>query len=225
MGDQKELDHEFKPSAANPAKDPPGRPKKCRGGFTRAARKAARPFYSVGSIREITTGSALTDDLLRAAGIRLHRPLSDSERSLVAKRVLKLREFQRLREQGFTAAKAAKAVKVSSVTLWRWADRIVPIRQQCGRASFAELLNVPPRLVEKVKRLQFGGLTNANAWRYAAQDPRCPSDLALHLKCAKNIAPSLLALSRLKRAGVNATILSAGSFSATVLEQNATGKA
>jgi hypothetical protein len=125
--------------------------------------------------------------------------LTRSQRRETERRERILEAFDSLVAKGLTREAAARELRVGYATIWRWKNRrILPLTANCGRKSIAQELNPPAALLALVRQLQLGGKSNADAWREAAADPRCPSALHDYLK-AGHVAPSLLAATRLKR--------------------------
>src|SRR4051812_49288205 len=62
--------------------------------------------------------------------------LTKSEAEEVERRRQLLERFTILRARGFTAAQAAKKVRVSEQSLWRWKRILIePLTHRCGRKS------------------------------------------------------------------------------------------
>jgi hypothetical protein len=132
----------------------------------------------------------------------------------VNRRVRLMESFQELTRRGLTKEQAARKLRIGETTLWRYRKRIEPLTVNCGRKSIVEKLNPPAAILRAVRRLQVAGLSNADAWRAVAEDPRCPTELAKYLRSTGNISRSLLAATRLTRR--KATVIEGPEF--TVIE-------
>lgn len=121
-----------------------------------------------------------------------------------------LTKFEGLLAGGMSQAQAAKKMRQSLVTLWRWRKCVVPA---CipGRTPAFSLANVPESIIKRVQRLQVGGMGNANAWRAVANEKACPEMLRKFLKSARTIPASFLKASRLNRQTV--TLIKGRGFS------------
>jgi hypothetical protein len=137
--------------------------------------------------------------------------LTKREAAEVERRRELLDRFTILRARGFTAAQAAKKVRASQQSLWRWKRiRIEPITHRCGRKSMFNALGITSAVIEKVQRLQLAGRGNAAAWKAFALDPDCPAKLKTFLKGKRNVARSLLKASALRSQRV--TLLQGAGF-------------
>jgi hypothetical protein len=128
----------------------------------------------------------------------------------IRRRQRKLSAFNRLVAAGFSQMQAAKRIRVSLPSLWRWQHRLEPQTGNCGRTSILEHLAVPAFILERVRRLQLAGRANAAAWQQIANDSDCPDQLAQFLRQARSIPPSFLRATRLER--IKATAIRASGF-------------
>jgi len=141
-------------------------------------------------------------------------PLSDSltrsQRIAVERRQKILNLVASLEAQGWTQGRAAKVVKVSVPTLWRWQRRIIPRFDKCGGTSVFNQFKISPALIAKVQRLHLAGETNEKAWRAVAGDRACPKDLAAFLRLTPRIPARFIEASRIKK--IQATVLIGSGF-------------
>jgi hypothetical protein len=122
-----------------------------------------------------------------------------------------LRAFDALVAEGKTRAAAAKQLRVGAATIWRWQKLgVIPGFSNCGRKSDFAAFNVPEHLLGTVRRLQLTGMTNAAAWKAAADLPHCPPAIAGYLKSRDTVPPSFLRATRLARR--TATVIESGEF-------------
>ncbi len=158
------------------------------------------------SIRSTSSsGGAGLDDNFNSS------PLTRSQRLAVEQRQNVLKRFDELLAQGKSRAEAAKELRLSVTTLWRWSScRIVPATNLCGRPSALEKFNPPAEVLARVRQLQLTGKGNAAAWRTVTEDPICPPKLASHLRNAKTVSASLLAATKVTRR--KATVLECAEF-------------
>jgi hypothetical protein len=117
----------------------------------------------------------------------------------IRRRIGIIEKFNQLRAAGMSKAGAARELRKSYVTLWRWAKRIEPANAQSGARSILNKMAVPAAVLDRVQRLQAAGAGNATAWRAVATEPVCPPTLAKFLREARNIPPSLLSATRLEK--------------------------
>lgn len=108
-------------------------------------------------------------------------------------------DWRRLIGEGMSKEAAAKALRQSSVTLWRWSRRLLPNTFRCGQHSAFEKFNVPLQVISRVQRLCVAGMKQEQAWRSVAKEKFCPPALAEYLSHAPKIPPSFLKASRLSR--------------------------
>jgi hypothetical protein len=107
-----------------------------------------------------------------------------------------LAEFDLLLAQGINKTTAAKQLRQSFTTLWRWRKRVMPLVSPGVKSSFARFA-VRPSTVARVQRLQLAGMGNATAWRRVATERITPPALRDFLISTKSIPPSFLKASRL----------------------------
>ena len=113
-----------------------------------------------------------------------------------------LQTFDALCANGLSRAAAAAELHLSCATLWRWKRRLAPRTHFSGRPSALELLSIPDKVLDSVRRLQLSGCGNAKAWRLMAERLDCPANLAAFLRGARTIPPSFLRATRLVRRSV-----------------------
>jgi hypothetical protein len=135
--------------------------------------------------------------------------VSKRERTIQTRRDL-IFAFDTLRRSGWTAYRAARELRTSEPSIWRWRRRIEPLVHLCGRKSIIKKLCVPHGAIQAVQWLQASGMGAAKAFREFANDPRCPPALAEYLRRTANIPPSLLRAVRVRKR--KATILECESF-------------
>jgi len=126
--------------------------------------------------------------------------LTRSERLVMEQRIETLKRFQALMDSGMSQAAAARELRVSVPTIWRWSKHgVAPRFSRCGRKSLLNLLNPPAQVFRRVRELQLAGKSNAAAWKAVAEEPVCPPSLAQYLRGCKTIAARLLAATKLIR--------------------------
>src|SRR6185437_12963869 len=86
----------------------------------------------------------------------------------VKRRVQILESFEALTQRGMSQAEAARELRISSTTLWRYRKRLEPLTMNCGRKSALEQFDPPARILRAVRQLQLGGKSNVDAWRAVA---------------------------------------------------------
>jgi len=134
-------------------------------------------------------------------------PRQTSAQRELARRAHLLHRFERLVANGASKEEAAKKVRVSQATLWRWRQRLneggrealAPQTHKCGRNSAAELLPITPQIIDTVQRLAFVRKSPDAAWREYAERPDCPSEIADYIRSVKTLPPSLRDLARLHK--------------------------
>jgi hypothetical protein len=107
-----------------------------------------------------------------------------------AKRKRILEEFGDLLSAGLTRGDAARKLRVSLTSLWRWQQRIMPGTDRCGRKSDYTKLFVPPGIVAAVQKLRAAGMGSDAAWRAVAKSAVCPRPLAIFIKSKRSLPPS-----------------------------------
>ena len=111
-----------------------------------------------------------------------------------------LSSFGDLCARGVASAAAARLLKVSRVSIWRWKRRPIPRTDLCGRKPDLALPIVPPWAFRTVQQIQASGKAgNVKAWRSLARRPKCPPDLASYLQRSKAVPQIWLRASRLVR--------------------------
>jgi hypothetical protein len=108
-----------------------------------------------------------------------------------------LAEFDLLIAGGTSQLAAAKSLRQSPVTLWRWRQRLEPNVFRCGRKPAFSKSDVPARVFSQVERLQLAGMGNERAWRMVAAEKICPPTLAKFLRSAWCIPADFLRSTRL----------------------------
>ncbi len=154
------------------------------------------------NILELTNRSRGDDGLSNSSPLAGRRDLPLAARPSISKKIQRrqkiLAEFNALVSAGATKVAAAKQIRQSTVTLWRWQRRLIP-RSPCGRASSFDRFQIPRPVLIRVERLQLTGKSNARAWRAVAGEPICPPELSEFLRTTKNIPPSFQRATRLHR--------------------------
>lgn len=117
-----------------------------------------------------------------------------------------LTSWQNLIARGHSKARAAKMLRMSPVTLWRWGKSIWPATWKCGQISTFRKFNVSQAVVSRVQQLRAAGKTSVDAWRAVATEKICPPDLAAFLNQAKTIPASFIKASRWKLATIHVYI-------------------
>lgn len=140
-----------------------------------------------------------------------HTPWASAE---IRRRKRILSEFGQLIASGLSMAAAAKKLRQSFVTLWRWRKCLEPKTANCGRRTVLSRANVPPKIIHRVQRMQLAGMGNVAAWRAVGNEAGCPPALAEFLKAARNIPPSFLRASRLQKE--QAIIIKGADFTVTM---------
>lgn len=123
------------------------------------------------------------------------------------RRASRLAQFNDLVREGMSRADAAKAVRVSIATLWRWQERfnkdgtagLTSRTHHCGRSSAAAQLPITPAVIDQVQRLAFALNSPEAAWRKFVEQPNCPAAIARFVRPLKTLPPSLLDLARLQK--------------------------
>ncbi len=132
--------------------------------------------------------------------------LTHYQRREIRRRQRKLNQVAELIAAGLSEEKAAKLLRLSTASLWRWRRGLVPATNRCGRHPIFARFKITERLVSKVQKLVVAGCSHEKAWRALADDPHCPKELAEFLRQSATIPPSFLAASRLNKIRIIASI-------------------
>jgi hypothetical protein len=117
--------------------------------------------------------------------------LTRSQRRQVNRRLKILDKVAALKAAGLSESKAARKVRSSVASLWRWRKRrIVPQTHLCGVRSTLEKLQVPQSVLRRVRALRLAGHGLAAAWQKVAREPICPLQLADYLRQSRSLPPS-----------------------------------
>jgi hypothetical protein len=153
--------------------------------------------------------------LEEARAIALVYPSPWAKKEIVRRRKI-LAGHRRLIASGMSVVAAARKLRTSPATIWRWRKRIAPDTFRCGRPSPFKQAQVPAEIIDVVQRAQLTGISNIKAWRGAANEPTCPPALAEFLRVAQTIPPSFLRATRLLRLTVTVKVIKGARF--TVME-------
>jgi hypothetical protein len=119
----------------------------------------------------------------------------------IARRRKLMQEFDELVARGTSKRKAAALLGVSYASIWRWKRlRLVPQTYKCGRKSLLDYVDIPPKVLNRVRTLQMRGRSNVRAWRMVADEPGLGFPQGLREMLAYCEVPHvLLNLTRLRR--------------------------
>lgn len=119
--------------------------------------------------------------------------LTRGQRRQVDRRLRLLNRVSQLKAAGLSETRAARKVRVSVQSLWRWRSRrLVPNTHLCGRQSTFEKFRVPASVLRRVRALQVHGRRPAEAWRAVAEENICPPQLTAFLRSVRTVPASFL---------------------------------
>ncbi|MGA9452606.1 MAG: hypothetical protein WBW41_14820 [Verrucomicrobiia bacterium] len=137
--------------------------------------------------------------------------LTRSQRREILRRQTALNRVAELKASGLSEVKAAKALRLSPVSLWRWRHNLIPATDRCGRHSVLSTFKINDALIARVQKFQVAGCSRDKAWRALASDAACPPALAEFLRQSPKLPASFFEAARLKR--VRTTVLIGKNFS------------